>query len=97
MKITLESAIKPIPPICISSKITSLPIKLQWVAVTTVTKPVTHTHVVAVNMASENDVVCPGAVHNGFLFFYKPTKITPAKLRVIICAVFSLCNLYCRF
>ena len=22
---------------------------------------------------------------------------TPAKLRVMICAVFSLCNLYCRF
>jgi len=95
MKMMLARAIRPIPPICISRRITSFPIKLQWVAVVTVTSPVTHTQVVAVNMASENEVVCPAAAQMGSHKISPPTKITPAKLRVIICAVFNLCNLYC--
>ncbi len=78
------------PPIWISKRIAALPIVDQWVAVVTVTRPVTHTLVVAVNNASAKEVLSPGAVQNGSQRKNPPTKITPAKLRAIICAVFNL-------
>jgi hypothetical protein len=58
-------------------------------AVDTVVSPVTQTEVVAVNKASINEVCIPGAEATGKYKRIAPTKITPAKPRAIICAVFN--------
>ncbi len=59
------SVMIPNPPIWMSTRITTWPNGDQWVAVSTTTRPVTHTALVAVNTASSSDVDRPGVCDTG--------------------------------
>ena len=77
----------PRPPICIRSRITICPKKLQVVAVGRVTSPVTQVAVVAVNKASVYDTVFPSAQLIGSDSSRLPIRIVIKKLSNMICVV----------
>ncbi len=66
----------PKPPTWMSDRITTVPNGLQWVAVSTTTRPVTHTAEVAVNRAVTMSVVMPGAAEIG-----SSSRIVPIATR----------------
>ena len=95
-------AIKPRPPICISTRITICPNKLHVETVGSVTSPVTHVDVVAVKSASKYGTLFPVAELTGNDSKMLPIKITPKKLSRIVCVVenfsfLSFCKLMTSF
>jgi len=78
-------ATRPNPPICIRSKITTLPKKLHEVAVVTVTSPVTQTAEVAVNKQSRNEIeLAAFAWDMGSFNKMAPNRIMNKKLSVTV-------------
>ncbi len=67
-----------------------MPNKLQWAAVLTVTKPVTHTLVAAVNKASTKSVKVPSDEETGRQSNTAPARIAARKPPAITCAELSL-------
>jgi hypothetical protein len=74
----------PIPPIWISSRITTCPKQLQYVAVSWTISPVTQVADVAVNNASRNGAL-PGSLDaKGSIKSSVPTNITAKKPNIMI-------------
>ena len=80
----MNSVVKLRPPIWISSRITTLPKRLQLVAVVTVTSPVTQTADVETKNASSGSTRTPGAWEIGRLRISPPTVMTRKKLSATI-------------
>lgn len=80
----------PSPPIWISTRITACPNVLHADAVGSVTSPVTHVEVVAVNRASRYGTATPSAALIGSIKRTLPSKIVTRKLNRMICVVDSI-------
>ena len=98
--INVVKDINPSPPISINSIITVWPNKFQWVPVSTVTSPVTHTAEVDVNTASIKLVYSPVDDEIGNDSNIPPMSIINRKPSERICIGFNLnplLNLYCIY
>ncbi len=69
----------PKPPTWISARITPSPNPLQYVPVSTTTRPVTHTAEVEVNRAVTNPVAPPSSEDTGSMSRNAPSRITAPK------------------
>lgn len=79
----------PRPPIWIIARMTSSPKVDQWVAVSTVTRPVTQVAEVAVNSAVSRSVDSPGSAASGVIRAAVPAAITTAKPSMTVRAGFA--------
>ena len=70
---------KPMPPIWISTRITSCPMILQCLKVSNTTRPVTQVALVAVKSESRKLVHCPSLEENGRLSIIAPDNIVRKK------------------
>lgn len=89
------TVITPRPPIWIRIIMTSCPKKVQYVAVSYTTNPVTQTHDVDVNSALINGVHCPDWLANGVVSNNAPNTIIAPNPRIIICG-YVKCSLFLR-
>ena len=78
------TAMTPIPPIWIRTRMIPCPNADQYVAVSCTTRPVTHTADVEVNNASPKDVHDLLCAAMGSVNKRASTKMTPAKPRMMI-------------
>ena len=75
--------VMPKPPIWISTAITACPTGVKVSAVSTVSRPVTQTALVAENRASTGCTVMPGRMENGMSNKSVPSKMVEANPRAI--------------
>ena len=78
------TVITPRPPTWISARIITCPKYDQYVAVSTTTRPVTHTADVAVKRAVPNDVNSPLLAEMGSMSSSAPSTMTMTKPSIII-------------
>ena len=80
LMIVSPTVITPIPPICISIRMTACPNRDQYVAVSFTTSPVTQVAETAVNIASGNEVTHRCLDEIGSIRSNEPTRIRQKKL-----------------
>ena len=91
-----EMVMRPRPPSWIKNRTTVWPNMLKWLPVSTTTRPVTHTALVAVNKASMGLMPLPVAL-TGRASKTAPTKIVRQKLISMSAAGLALCNFFTGF
>ena len=87
---------RPRPPSWIKNKTTVWPNMLKWLPVSTTTRPVTHTALVAVNKASMGLMPLP-VVLTGRASKTAPTKMVRQKLISMSAAGLALCSFVAGF